>query len=458
MKNDPAFRSDLIRKYNRPGPRYTSYPTAPHFQDISHPAPLLQAMRESGDANPALSLYVHLPFCESACWFCGCTKIITRNHDAANAYLDLLEQETALIRPQLSPAARITQLHWGGGTPTFLNASQIRRLGTHLRARFDFSPDCECSVEIDPRSFTPEQVEALREVGFSRASLGVQDHNPEVQKAVHRIQPRELTGQSITWLREADFRSINIDLIYGLPQQTVESFARTLEEVLTLRPDRLALFSYAHVPWIKPAQKIFDTRGSLPDDETKLAILEDAVGRLAAHGYLHIGMDHFALGHDELAQARRSGTLQRNFQGYSTGAGTDICGIGLSSISQTARSYRQNFKEMNLYAEAVQAGRLPLSKGYHLSDDDWIRRETIMRLMCDLQLSFPALSADLGIDFAQYFQSELQSLTAMAADGLLTLDDTSLRVTPTGRYLLRNIAMAFDAYLSKAAARHSKTV
>jgi oxygen-independent coproporphyrinogen-3 oxidase len=452
------FPAALIRKYNRPGPRYTSYPTAPHFKADCDRGELIRALGDSERKAEPLSVYVHLPFCESNCWFCGCTKIVTGDHSAADRYLDYLAKELDLLSAHLDASRPLVQLHFGGGTPTFLNAAQLRRLDGLLKAHFNFSSDGEFGVEIDPRRLCREQIDTLAAMGFNRASLGVQDHNAQVQEAIHRIQPRELTDQALNWLRDAGFRSINIDLIYGLPLQTENSFAETVEAIIGQRPDRIALFSYAHVPWIKPTQTIFERRGNLPDDATKLAIFEQTTARLMAAGYEYIGMDHFALPGDELLKAREAGRLQRNFQGYSTHGGADICGLGMSAISQTTGTYRQNHKKLKDYYAALDGGELPISGGYVLSQDDQIRRETIMRLMCDLRLDFTHLSDQLGIVFADYFAPALEALQPMADDGLVTMGSDYIEVTATGRFLIRNIAMHFDAFLGQSKARYSKTV
>jgi oxygen-independent coproporphyrinogen-3 oxidase len=450
--------TSLIRKYNRPGPRYTSYPTAPHFQADCDREQLIGALSDPACSGKPLSVYVHLPFCESNCWFCGCTKIVTADHSAADRYLDYLARELELVSAHLDGSRPLVQLHFGGGTPTFLDAAQLLRLDQLLKAHFNYAAEGEFGVEIDPRRLCREQIEALAAMGFKRASLGVQDHDPQVQEAVHRIQPQALTDQALDWLREAGFQSVNIDLIYGLPLQTESSFAKTVEAIIAQRPERIALFSYAHVPWIKPTQTIFERRGNLPDDATKLAIFEQTTYRLMSAGYEYIGMDHFALPGDELLKARESGRLQRNFQGYSTHGGADICGLGMSAISQTSGTYRQNHKQLKNYYAAVEQGELPISGGYLLSRDDRIRRETIMRLMCDLRLDFKTLSEELGIVFADYFAVSLEALQPMAEDGLVRLGEDALEVTTSGRFLIRNIAMHFDAYLDRSAARYSKTV
>jgi oxygen-independent coproporphyrinogen-3 oxidase len=453
---------ELLHKYDLPGPRYTSYPTAPQFREIADPAPLLDALAaESLDASRADSLYVHLPFCEQRCWFCGCTTVITRRHDLADAYLDALEREFDLLRPWLNPARRVTQLHFGGGSPTFLAPDQIRRLGDIIHARHRFTPDAEISVEIDPRRLTPVQARAYADLGCRRASLGVQDTDPRVQLAIHRLQPLEQTRDAIASLRALGYTSIGIDLIYGLPYQTEHTFARTLDEVVALSPDRLAVFSYAHVPWIKPAQKILERDQALPSPETKLRLFLLALQKLSAAGYVHIGMDHFAKPDDELALALRAGTLQRNFQGYSTRADTPIHALGLSSISQTDTTYRQNTRDLPTYQAALAQGRLPVERGLLLTPEDRRRRTIIMRLMCDRRLDFAALSAALGLDFEKTYATELATLSDLVADGLLDPTPAGYQVTPLGALLIRIIAMRFDAHLARPdapPARYSRTV
>ena len=455
-----ALRVDLelVRKYNVPGPRYTSYPPATHFSDQTPPERLLEAVRANNTVAGDLSLYFHLPFCYSLCWFCGCTTVITTQQGQSATYLDHLRKELALLAPMLHRDRRVVQLHFGGGSPTFLLPEELRALGRLIREHFTLDDHAEAGVEIDPRRLTRDHVIAMREAGFNRASLGVQDHNPVVQKAVHRIQPYEMTKQSVDWVREAGFQSVNIDLIYGLPHQTPASFERTLDEVLTLKPDRFAVFNYAYVPWIKPAQKIIKEE-TLPTAETKLAILKLTSEKLTSEGFVYIGMDHFARAEDELAVAQRQKTLQRNFQGYSTRGGADIYAFGMSSISQAGDAYWQNQKELPSYYAALDAGRLPIAKGYLLTDDDRVRRHTILRLMCDLSLDFAALSRALGLDFSTYFAKELASLEDLAGDGLLEHSTTGLTVTDLGRLFIRNIAMRFDAHLAKETERrYSRTV
>ncbi|OHE89462.1 MAG: oxygen-independent coproporphyrinogen III oxidase, partial [Verrucomicrobia bacterium RIFCSPLOWO2_12_FULL_64_8] len=392
------------------------------------------------------------------CWFCGCTTVITLKRDASTDYLSYLEKELDLIQPLMNPDRRVVQMHFGGGTPTFLPPPVIRQLGEAIHACHRFAANSENSVEIDPRRLTQDHVRAFREVGCNRASLGVQDTNPAVQIAVHRVQPMEQNRNAVEWLRAEGFQSISFDLIFGLPRQTADSFARTIDEILTLGPDRLAVFSYAHVPWIKPSQRIFEKQANLPSTEEKLKMLATAVRKLPAAGMVYIGMDHFARADDELAIAQREGTLQRNFQGYSTRGGASIYAFGMSSISQTVDSYRQNRKELPEYCAALDAGRLPLERGLILSEEDRLRRQVIMRVMCDRRLDYADLSQRLGVDFKTRFAREIESLTDLEADGLLRRDETGFEVTGVGALLIRVIAMRFDAYLDKGPQRFSKTV
>ena len=449
---------ELIRKYNVPGPRYTSYPPATQFTDQMDLERLQERIRQNNLSAKPLSLYFHLPFCASLCWYCGCTTVITTQQSQSATYLGYLKKELALIGRLLHPARNVTQLHFGGGTPTFLLPDEIRSLSRLLRSQFQFGHDAELSVEIDPRRLSRDHVAALREAGFNRASIGVQDHNPMVQKAVHRIQPFAQTKLVIDWLRGAGFKSLNLDLIYGLPHQTLASFEKTIDDVLRLSPERLAVFNYAHVPWIKPAQRIVKEE-TLPSAEIKLRLLKLTIERLTAAGYVYIGMDHFARADDELAVAQRRKTLQRNFQGYSTGGGADLYAFGMSSISQAGDVYWQNEKELPAYYAALDSGRLPISRGYIPNADDRIRRETIMRLMCDLGLDFAEQSQKIGVPFEHYFERELASLADMEADGLVEVSKAGLKVTDLGRLLVRNIAMRFDAHLpARKENRFSKTI
>jgi len=446
---------DLIRKYNVAAPRYTSYPPATHFVEMPGQE-ILDRIRNGAATTDDLSLYFHLPFCRSLCWYCGCTTVITTDQSASAQYLDYVSREMAMMAALIGSERKVVQLHFGGGSPTFLLPDEIRALGKTIRSHFPFDDQIEAGVEIDPRHFTRDHVTALREAGFNRASVGVQDFDAKVQLAVHRIQPKAQTEQTINWLREAGFASLNIDLIYGLPHQTAETFGKTLDEVIEMQPDRLAVFNYAHVPWIKPAQKILKV---LPTPEMKLELLKLTVERLTSNGYCYIGMDHFARADDELAIAQRNKTLQRNFQGYSTRGHADIYAFGMSSISQANGAYWQNHKDLSDYYEAINAGTAPISKGYVLTADDQIRREVIGRLMCDLSLDFGKMSERLGIDFPNYFARELASLGDLQADGLIETNACGLVVTDLGRLLIRNIAVRFDAYFGKSAdERFSKSI
>lgn len=448
----------LIEKYNRPGPRYTSYPPANHFADVAEAADAAPLMRSVEQDDAPLSLYFHLPFCETLCWFCGCNMIPTLDHSKATDYLDLLDQELVRFAKHHQPEREAVQLHFGGGTPNFFGPEQIDRLAAMIDRYFKFTPDAEKSVELDPRRLSREHVEAFARMGISRASFGVQDCNEDVQKVIHRIQPQAMNVAAMETLRANGFDSVNVDLIYGLPLQTPETFDQTLDKVLELKPDRFAIFNYAHVPWMRPAQKILE-RAGLPDGQTKLQLLKLCIERLTAEGYVYIGMDHFALPDDELVIAQREQSLQRNFQGYSTRSGVEICGFGISSISQGVDGYRQNVKDIESYRSMVESGRLPIAKGYQLTDEDKLRADVIMRLMCDLSLDYGAMSAKWDVDFEMHFADALSQLKEPAEDGLIELTQNVLTVTERGRLFIRNLAMCFDAYLEPAVeGRYSKTV
>lgn len=455
----PPLDLELIKKYAANAPRYTSYPPATQFTTDVPSIRIEDAIAgDNASGDRPLSLYIHLPFCESRCWYCGCTTVITRDKSAAEIYLDDLAREIALYNLRINSSRRVVQLHLGGGTPTFLNARQIDRLSEILHCYFLFDRDAEISVEIDPRRLSWPQVDALYRMGARRASLGIQDTDRRVQLAIHRHQPEALNEQAVTWLRAAGFTSINVDLIYGLPLQTVDSFSRTLDSVLALEPDRLSVFGYAHVPWMKPAQKIFEDRGQLPSQEERLALWACARRRLTTAGYHDIGLDHFARPGDELSLAQRAGTLHRNFQGYSTRAGASVYAFGMSGISGMDDVYFQNNRSLPDYRASLAAGQLPIQRGLRLNDDDRRRRHIIMRLMCDRHLDFTRLSADLGLDFKETYSSELASLAGLAADEVLTLTNDALRVTSRGAPLLRIIAQHFDAYAVTSEKRHSQAV
>ncbi len=454
-----ALDLDLIRKYSIPGPRYTSYPPATKFTADLAALQLEDAITlDNRPGAGPVSLYFHLPFCETRCWFCGCNTVITKRRGAAAEYLDDLAREMRLTAARMDRTRPVSQIHLGGGTPTFFPPDELRRLGALVREIFNVAPDCEFSVEIDPRRLTAGHVAALRDIDARRASLGVQDTNPRVQLAIHRIQPQWQNEAAFKWLREAGFTSINVDLIYGLPLQTPESFAKTVGDVLTLNPDRLSVFSYAHVPWIKPTQKIFDDREQLPGPEEKLAMSAVAHEMLTGAGYIDIGLDHFAKPDDELAVALREGTLHRNFQGYSTQGGASLYAFGVSSISSTPDSYRQNFKTLDEWRAALDAGRLPIERGLRLTAEDARRRTIIMRLMCDRRLDYAALSAALGLDFAAVYAAEIASLTDLETDGLVRRTTAGIEVTRVGVPLLRVIAMRFDPTVTASALQHSRTI
>jgi oxygen-independent coproporphyrinogen III oxidase len=451
--------SELARKYSVAGPRYTSYPPATCFTDKVTRDLVEAEMAENNQSLRDLSLYFHIPFCYSLCWYCGCTTVITTQQSQSALYLDNLKRELALAARYLNPKRKVVQVHLGGGTPTFMTPDELRTLGQMIRGQFQLADDVEASVELEPRRLQKDHLVALRESGFNRVSMGVQDFNPKVQEAVHRIQPLELTLQVMEWIRELKFNSLNIDLIYGLPYQTVESFEKTLDTAIQLGPDRLAVFNYAHVPWLKPAQKILE-KDALPTADVKLQLLNLVIRKLTGEGhYVYIGMDHFARPQDELALAQKNKTLHRNFQGYSTRGDADMYAFGMSSISKTDNAYWQNEKELQPYYTALQNGKLPIAKGYFLTNEDKIRRATIMQLMCNLGLDYATMSKRLGIDFAKHFAPELASLGDLEADGMLKRSDTAIEITELGRLFIRNIAMRFDPYLPKESERRfSKTV
>lgn len=450
---------DLIRKYSIAGPRYTSYPPATKFSEDVDFKELEDAIAaDNAPGAGSVSLYFHIPFCESHCWYCGCNTIVTKRHDAAAAYIDEISLEVAQMAARMNRRRPVTQVHFGGGTPTFLAPEELARLGMMIHENFALDLDCEFGVEIDPRRLTSDHVEALQVIGANRASIGVQDTNSEVQLAIHRWQPHELNVRAVSWLRDAGFESINVDLIYGLPRQTPELFARTIDDVLALSPDRLSVFSYAHVPWLKPAQRIFETRKELPEAAAKLAMFAMAHAKLTAAGYVDIGLDHFARPDDELAVAQRRGTLHRNFQGYSTAGGASLYGFGVTSISSTSGTYRQNLKDIGKWRSAVIAGNLPVERGLVLAEEDRRRRTLIMRLMCDRRIDFAALSDNLGIDVAGVYAAEIESMSDLEADGIIIRSHAGIEVTPRGAPLLRVIAMRFDATFQPGAHHHSQTV
>lgn len=447
----PLISPTLMQRFDVPGPRYTSYPTADRFLPDTRGEALAGALERYAAAQALpLSLYVHLPFCESVCYYCGCNKVITKDHGKSREYLRYLEKETALVashltRPSGQPSA-VAQLHLGGGSPTFLSDAELAQLVASLRGYFDFLDDAECSIEIDPRTVDGARLAHLRHLGFNRLSFGVQDFDPVVQAAVHRVQPYAQVAALMQSARALQFDSINVDLIYGLPHQNPESFARTLDQVITLRPERIALYAYAHLPArFKPQRRI--DAAALPVADAKLQMLDQAIRRFIADGYEYIGMDHFALPEDQLAQVKRDGLLQRNFQGYHTNPGSDLLGLGVSAISQMGRAYSQNVKTLAEYYAVLDAGRSPVERGLTLNDDDLIRREVIMRLMCQGRVNFAAVERRYGIRFESYFEEALARIHEFEQFGLVVRTPAGLEVSKTGWFFVRAVAMAFDKYL-----------
>lgn len=460
MTNPYHVPRDLLDKYAKAGPRYTSYPTAPVWRNEFSPDEARQIYLENNTTaqNTPLALYVHLPFCQSLCWYCGCNTKIARNKKVLIPYLKALKQELAMISQYLSADRKVSQMHWGGGTPTYLSPEQIFTWVQELKSHISFAPDAELSIEVDPRVTTVEHLYVLRECGFKRISMGVQDFNPEVQTAIHRIQPFEMTATLVEKSRQLGFESINLDLIYGLPLQTVTNFARTLEQVNTLNPDRLALFHYAHMPWLKPAQKLIKDM-DLPSSEEKLNIFEMTIDTLLGSGYRYIGMDHFAKPEDELSVAQQEGSLRRNFMGYTTQAGVDLYGLGASSISEVGGDFIQNIRAVPEYENALAAGDLPIARGLRLSPEDHVRKAIIEELICNGKLHFDTLSQRFGLQFKEAFGTELLAIQDMEKDGLVKLSPDELKVLPRGQILIRNICMLFDAYLPQAGEKSfSKTV
>ncbi|MDE1183446.1 oxygen-independent coproporphyrinogen III oxidase [Paraburkholderia sp.] len=456
------FRPDLLARYNANGPRYTSYPTALQFRDDFDVQHYLDAARDPGASSTDLSLYFHIPFCDTVCFYCGCNKVATKNRAHARPYLDRLKREIVWQAAHFDTGRPVSQLHWGGGTPTFLSHDEMAELMAATRRHFTLLPDSqgEYSIEVDPREASADTISHLREIGFNRLSLGVQDFDPVVQKAINRIQPYDMTADVMYAARRAGFHSIGVDLIYGLPHQTVESFSRTLDTMIALAPDRLSVFGYAHMPQLFKMQRQMDP-ATLPSPEVRMALLERVIERLTGAGYVYIGMDHFALPGDELAVAQSQRTLHRNFQGYSTRAECDLIGFGASSIGKVGDVYVQNAKDLPAYADAIDAGGLAITRGVRLSGDDRLRRDVITQLMCNLELRFDEFEATYGIRFPQTFASELARLRDFEDDGLVRIDREArkLEVLTPGRMLVRNIAMVFDRYLGQQTLeRFSRTV
>jgi oxygen-independent coproporphyrinogen-3 oxidase len=461
----PVLTEELLRRMDRPGPRYTSYPTADRFVEAFTAEHHLQALAQRSDlggvggAGAPMSIYVHVPFCESVCYYCACNKIVTRDHGRVAAYLKALEQELDLVCQALGHVPVVSQLHFGGGTPTFLDDAELTSLMDTLRRRVTLLPRGEYSIEIDPRTVTRERLAHLKSLGFNRVSFGVQDFDPQVQQAVHRVQPYEQVEALMRDARELGFESINVDLIYGLPRQTPDSFERTVRQVAGLRPDRIAMYGYAHLPQrFKPQRRIIPVE--LPVAGDRVTMLSQALAGFVSHGYQYIGMDHFALPDDALAQAKRQGRLHRNFQGYSTQPDCDLIGLGVSAISRVGATYSQNAKTIDEYYDALRTGQLPVVRGLALTRDDLVRRAVIMAIMCHGRLSYESVSLAHLIDFRSYFAPEIESLQDLARDGLVVLHDDGLEVTPLGWYFVRSVAMVFDRHLraDQSRERFSKVI
>jgi oxygen-independent coproporphyrinogen-3 oxidase len=447
----PVLTEAMLRRLDRPGPRYTSYPTADRFVEAFGPTEYAQALAQRaagatvGGTAP-LSLYFHIPFCESVCYYCACNKVITKHHDKATEYLQVLAQEVALNVAVLGVGQKVSQLHLGGGSPTFLNDDELAQLMAMLRASFKLAPNAEVSIEVDPRTATPDRLKHLAEIGFNRLSFGVQDFDADVQKAVHRVQSYESVRDLMVAARALGFESVNADLIYGLPKQTPESFHRTIAQVAELRPDRIALYSYAHLPQrFKPQRRIVIEQ--LPPPDHRVQMLGGAIAGFIAQGYTYIGMDHFALPNDSLAAAKRQGRLHRNFQGYSTQPDCDLIALGVSAIGRMGATYSQNAKTLDEYYDAVRQGQFPVVRGLALTRDDLVRRAVVMALMCQGRVEFESIELAHLIRMREYFKTELEDMLELQSLGLVLLSDDAVHVTATGWYFVRAVAMVFDRHL-----------
>lgn len=436
---------ETLMQYDQPGPRYTSYPTAPEWDDNFNAEDYRQVLSRADEKLSPVSLYFHLPFCESLCLYCGCNVVINKNHEVVVPYLESLKREIDFISQEISPKRKVEQLHWGGGTPTYLSPPQIEKLYAHITRHFAFSPDAEIGIEVDPRVTTDEHLRTLRRVGFNRLSLGIQDFDPRVQKTIHRIQPYLETRQLFDDARDLGFESINVDLIYGLPHQSQESFQDTIDKVVAMNPDRIAVFSYAHVPWMKKQQGSFAQ--FLPTGFEKFRIFASAIERFSDAGYRYIGLDHFARPDDEISAAQDNRTLHRNFQGYTTKAGCDLYAMGVSSISSFEDAYAQNWRDLPHYYEAINNQQLPTMRGVHVTEEDKLRRSVINRILCHCKVVKREVEGDFKINFNDYFARELTELEPLAKDGLVQIADDEIAIAPLGRIFLRNVAMVFDAYL-----------
>ncbi len=449
---------DLLKKYDRPGPRYTSYPTAPHFHDGFDAQSYREEILLHNKLNRDLSIYVHIPFCASMCYYCACNVVITRRRDRIEEYVEYLAKEIGMLHALLDPGRKVQQIHWGGGTPNYLSHQQMRRLFEMLDDHFSIAEGSEISIEIDPCHLKEDTLQLLRDIGFNRVSLGAQDFNETVQRAIDRVQPYELTRNTCQEAWRLGFESVNVDMIYGLPYQTLESYTKTIHQLIDIHPNRIAVFNYAHVPWIKKHQSLIP-EDALPKPAEKLEILKMIIEELTHAGYVHIGMDHFALPEDELVIALKQRTLHRNFQGYSTYAGLDVHALGVTGISQLHGAYAQNFKELKNYYAALDKGEFPIHRGYSLNQDDQLRRTVISEIMCNGHVSKRSLEREFDIVFDEYFCDALEAMQTLIEDDLVCHDDEQIQVRPKGRLLVRNIAMVFDRYLKEEKQRaYSRTV
>ncbi|MGD1873933.1 MAG: oxygen-independent coproporphyrinogen III oxidase [Mastigocoleus sp.] len=454
---DVKFDIDIIKKYDIPTPRYTSYPPATELNESFTAEDFQRAIASSNHRKSPLSLYFHIPFCESLCYYCGCNVVIAPKHDIAKPYLEYLKREIKQTTSFIDSDREVVQLHWGGGTPNYLSQQQVEMLWGEIANNFKINPNAEISLEINPTHITKEYIFTLKKLGFNRISFGIQDFNLQVQTAVNRIQPEAMLFQVMDWIREAGFESVNVDLIYGLPYQTSESFRETIHKTLKLNPDRIAVFNFAYVPWLKPAQKKLPIQ-ALPSPQEKLEIFHMTISELTKNQYIFIGMDHFAKPHDELAIAQRNLTLKRTFQGYTTHAETELLGFGATSVSLLDAAYAQNHKKLRDYYQAIDEGLIPVSRGFSLNQDDVIRRDVIMCIMSNFQLYKPDIEAKYNINFNEYFASELASLPPLEADGLIKISPNYISVTDVGRLLVRNIAVIFDSYIRKKEQQFSRAI
>ncbi|KAF3890215.1 MULTISPECIES: oxygen-independent coproporphyrinogen III oxidase [Nostocales] len=451
------FDFDIIKKYDTPVPRYTSYPPATELTEEFTERDFQTAIAASNQRKSPLSLYFHIPFCQSACYFCGCNVVISNNKNIAKPYVDYLVRDIQKTASLIDADRRVFQIHWGGGTPNYLSLEQVEHLWKNITQNFDVSPTAEVSIEINPRYIDKNYIFSLREIGFNRISFGIQDFNTQVQAAVNRIQPEEMLFDVMNSIQEAKFESVNVDLIYGLPHQTVETFQETLRKTIALNPDRIAVFNFAYVPWLKPVQQNISL-DALPKAEEKLEILKMTVEELTNHQYLFIGMDHFAKPNDELAVSQRDRTLKRNFQGYTTLAQAELFGLGATSISMLEDTYTQNYKQLKDYYQAIDRGLLPTSRGIRLTQDDILRREIIMSIMCHFQLYKQDIEHKYHLNFDEYFAPELEELKRLEEDGLVRLSKNHISVTEIGRLLVRNIVVLFDTHVKKQEQRFSRAI